>query len=84
MLDDPWWHSPPPGMEELDPAIVERIKDAVEALPDDERAVIECLVWGQMSKVEVGELLGKTRQFVYEVEKRAHQMLREALGGLDD
>jgi RNA polymerase sigma factor (sigma-70 family) len=71
-------------MEELDPAIVERIKDAVEALPDDERAVIECLVWGQMSKVEVGELLGKTRQFVYEVEKRAHQMLREALGGLDD
>lgn len=85
LLDDPWWFGglgdDPTG---LDPAIVERVKDAIEALPHDERAVIECLFYGQMSKVEVAELLGRTRQYIYEVEKRAQEMLRVALGGLND
>jgi DNA-directed RNA polymerase specialized sigma24 family protein len=84
LIDDPWWHKVPAGDPPLDPEVVERIKDSVEALPEDERAVVECLIWGQMTKVEVAEMLGRTRQWVYEVEKRALAMLATVLGGIEE
>jgi RNA polymerase sigma factor (sigma-70 family) len=73
-----------PGVDEssLDPIFVERIKDAVENLPEDERTVVECLVWGSMTKVEVAEMLGRSRQSVHDVYKRAVVSLRAELATL--
>ncbi len=85
LIDDPWVFDEIPGFDEvslLDPETIEQIKTAVEALPKDERAVVECLVWGQMTKVETGRLLGRSRQSVHDVMKRAIVTLVEKLGGL--
>ncbi len=82
LLDDPWVFDDIPGLADptLDPERVEQIKDAVEALPEDERAVVECLIWGQMTKIETGRLLGRSRQSVHDVFKRAVKTLLEELG----
>ncbi len=84
LIDDPWVFSEIPGLSQdtMDPRLIERIQDAVEALPEDERAVVECLVWGQMTKIETGRLLGRSRQSVHDVMKRAVKLLVEELGDL--
>ena len=85
LIDDPWVFDEIPGLSEptqLDPKLVDRIKDAVEALPEDERAVVECLVWGQMTKIETGRLLGRSRQSVHDVMKRAIKTLTKELADL--
>ncbi len=73
LIDDPWVFDKIPGLPDpaFDPELAERIKDAVEALPKDERAVVECLIWGQMTKIETGKLLHRSRQSVHDVFKRA-------------
>lgn len=84
LLDDHWVFDTLPGDEfdpsGLDPALRERLIDAVEALPEDERAVVECFFWGRMTKTEMAELIGRSRQSVHDVLNRAIEMLREALG----
>ncbi len=85
LIDDPWVFDEIPGFDDvslLDPETIEQVKTAVEALPKDERAVVECLVWGQMTKVETGRLLGRSRQSVHDVMKRAIVTLVERLGEL--
>ncbi len=87
LIDDPWVFNEIPGLDEfssLDPETIEQIKTAVESLPKDERAVVECLIWGQMTKVETGRLLGRSRQSVHDVMKRAIVTLVEKLGELVD
>ena len=49
----------------------DRIVDAVEGLDEPEREVVERIVWGCMSKVEVAEALGVSRSHVHDVWRRA-------------
>ncbi len=81
LIDDPWVFDEIPGLSEpvFDPEFAERIKDAVEGLPKDERAVVECIIWGQMTKIETGRLLGRSRQSVHDVFKRALVTLAKEL-----
>ena|GEM_PF-7064224 len=51
----------------------------VESLPELDRAVVECLVWGGMTKVECAELLGISRSYVHKIWRRARGVLREQL-----
>ena len=57
----------------------DRILDAVEALPEMDRAVVECLVWGGMTKVECAETLGISRSYVHKIWRRARDKLRDVL-----
>lgn len=57
----------------------DRIVDAVEALPEMDRAVVECLVWGGMTKVECAETLGISRSYVHKIWRRARDKLRDVL-----
>ena len=81
LIDDPWVFDEIPGLTEpeFDSEFAERIKDAVEALPKDECAVVECIIWGQMTKIETGKLLGRSRQSVHDVFKRAVETLAKEL-----
>ena len=86
LIEDPWIFDTIPGLEpddQLPAELVERIKTAVEDLPGDERAVVECVVWGQMSKVEVAETLGRSRQSVHDVLGRALVKLRKTLADME-
>ena len=56
-----------------------RIIDAVEALPEMDRAVVECLVWGGMTKVEGADTLGISRSYVHKIWRRARDRLRDVL-----
>ena len=82
LIDDRWIFDLPVPSSDFDPNVAERIKDAVESLPQIERDVIECLVWGQMTKVEVAETLGVSRQTVHDVYRRAALKLAKALRDL--
>ncbi len=84
LIDDPWVFDEIPGFADvpMDPKMALRIVDAVESLPEDERAVVECLIWGQMTKVEVAETLGRSRQSVHDVAKRAYEKLAKQLGDM--
>ncbi len=57
----------------------DRVVDAVEELAPLERAVVECIVWGRMSKVETAEALGVSRSYVHKVWRRAKEKLGCAL-----
>jgi len=57
----------------------DRVAELVEELPDLERSVVECLVWGGMTKVECAELLGISRSYVHKLWRRARERLRDAL-----
>lgn len=57
----------------------DRIIDAVEALPEMERSIVECIVWGRMSKVEAAATLGVSRSYVHKVWRRAKELLACAL-----
>jgi len=65
----------------LDP-IIELTREAVESLPPRHRDVVECLMWGRMSKVEAAETLGTGRQYTHQLWSEAKVMLKERLGGL--
>lgn len=85
-IDDPWFLETIPGFDDYDqlsPEVVERIKDAVEALPQDERDVVELVVWGQMSKVDIAVELGRSRQSVHDVLGRGLRRLRTILADLE-
>ncbi len=84
LIDDPWLFEDivEVDLSLLDPEAAERIKTAVEGLPEDERAVVECLVWGQMTKIEAAALLGRSRQSVHDVMKRATKSLVASLEDL--
>ena len=51
----------------------------VEGLPELDRAVVECLMWGGMTKVECAELLGISRSYVHKIWRRARDRLRTDL-----
>lgn len=68
-----------PLVGDLDPETVERIRDAVEALPEPERSVIECMVWGGERQIEVATRLGLSRSRVRRLFLRAQEQLKEAL-----
>lgn len=57
----------------------DRVAELVDELPDLERSVVECLVWGGMTKVECAELLGISRSYVHKLWRRARERLRDAL-----
>jgi len=62
--------------------ILDRIASEVEALPGSERGVMECLVWGRMTRVEAARHLNLSRSYVHKLEQRAKAVLRERLGDL--
>jgi DNA-directed RNA polymerase specialized sigma24 family protein len=49
--------------------------DVVEGLPEIERAVVECIIWGGMSKVEAAKTLNVSRSYVHKVYRRAKERL---------
>ena len=53
--------------------------DAVDNLPEPDKSVVECLVWGGMTKVEVAEVLGISRSYVHKIWRRARETLRQQL-----
>lgn len=71
-----------PLVGDLGPEMVERIRDAVEALPEPERSVIECMVWGGERQIEVADRLGFSRSYVRRLFLRAQELLKESLGDL--
>ena len=72
----------PPALENLPPEVVERIRDAVDLLPEQEKAVVELLIWGTETKVEVAARLGVSRSHVHRLWLRAQEVLVEALADL--
>tara|TARA_B100000287_G_scaffold180524_1_gene170571 strand:+ start:3707 stop:3958 length:252 start_codon:yes stop_codon:yes gene_type:complete len=64
---------------EIDLDNKESIIEAVEALPEQDRAVVECLIWGGMTKVECAELLGISRSYVHKIWRRARETLKSVL-----
>lgn len=68
----------------LSPELVELIKDAIDELPEPDKSVVECLVYGQMTKTEVARLLGRSRQSIHDVWLRALDTLRASLRGVED
>ena len=85
-IDDPWIFDTIPGLEsddQLPEEFVEWIRDAVETLPDDQRDVVELVIWGQMTKVEIAAELGRSRQSVHDVLNRAFKNLRKELSWLE-
>ncbi len=67
------------SVDDQDDESRELIADLVESLPELDRAVVECLVWGGMTKVEAAELLGISRSYVHKIWRRARGVLREQL-----
>jgi len=53
--------------------------DAVEALPELERAVVELLIWGGYTKVEAAKMLDISRSYVHKLWRRARGILKEQL-----
>ena len=68
----------PAGSEQHDESR-DWVADLVESLPELDRAVVECLVWGGMTKVECAELLGISRSYVHKIWRRARSVLRNQL-----
>ena len=63
---------------ELEPhPLAEQIADLVEALPEMDRAVVVCLIWGRMTKVETAAMLGVSRSYVHKIWRRAIAKLRQ-------
>ena len=58
---------------------IDEIVEIFEALPDLDRAVVECLIWGGMTKVEVSKMLGISRSYVHKIWRRAREDLRTKL-----
>ena len=57
----------------------EALLDAVEDLPEPDKSVVECLIWGGMTKVEVAEALDISRSYVHKIWRRARETLRQQL-----
>jgi RNA polymerase sigma-70 factor (ECF subfamily) len=73
----------PPGPEETAAAMSARetIRDAVAAMPDDERTVIFLAYQEELSQTEIAERLGWPLGTVKTRTRRALRRLREGLGG---
>jgi RNA polymerase sigma factor (sigma-70 family) len=67
--------------EDSSPGSLDAVIDAVEALPERQREVIELRFWARMSQQQVANQLGLTQQTVDYHEKRALEALREVLNG---
>jgi len=55
------------------------ILEAVDALDEPRKSVVELIVWGRLSKAETARQLGCSRQHVHTLWADAQQILREAL-----
>lgn len=67
--------------EEATP-VSDRVADAVEALPEPMRTVVEMTVWGQYARTEVAQHLGIDPSYVSHLWRRAQEQLGEVLGDL--
>jgi DNA-directed RNA polymerase specialized sigma24 family protein len=65
-------------------AIYRRVRDAVDAMEGPARDVVECLMWGRMTKIECANLLGMARSTVNKLWTEATKELDEALSYLYD
>lgn len=68
--------------EPTDQSRLDRIMEAVEALPDNERAVVEYIIWGRMSKADTAVALGFHRSYVHKLWRKAKLSLGEVLDEL--
>lgn len=68
-----------PDLERLD-----RVSDAVEQLPQQQRTVVELLVWGKYTKAQVAEELGCSRSYVLKLWRLAMATLVQELDDLQD
>ena len=59
---------------------LDRVLEAVEALDEPHRAVVELIVWGRHSKIDVAEILGYSRQHIHSLWDEAQAVLKEELG----
>ena len=59
---------------------LDHVLHAVEALAEPQRSVVELIVWGKLSKAEIGRQLGFSRQYVHKVWADAQEALKEELG----
>jgi DNA-directed RNA polymerase specialized sigma24 family protein len=58
---------------------LDRVLDAVEALDEPHRSVVELIVWGKLSKSETGRQLGFSRQYVHKLWAESREVLKECL-----
>lgn len=76
---DPDQLSRRPAIEEFANQPDETLLDAVDNLPEPDKSVVECLIWGGMTKVEVAEVLDISRSYVHKIWRRARETLRQQL-----
>tara|TARA_R100000152_G_scaffold17740_1_gene9384 strand:+ start:30 stop:293 length:264 start_codon:yes stop_codon:yes gene_type:complete len=57
----------------------ESLINLVESLPENHRNVVELIVWGQMTKVDVAKKLGFSRSYVHKIWKTAKERMRDEL-----
>lgn len=62
-----------------DHPLKEKIIELVEALPQKQRDVVELIVWGQMTKVDVAKTLGCSRSYVHKVWRTAKEKMKHEL-----
>ena len=62
------------------PSGVGPVEEALHGLPDDERAVVELVVFSQMSLAEAGRVIGVSRQQAHRLWNRAKLKLKAAAG----
>ncbi|MEM9605858.1 MAG: sigma factor-like helix-turn-helix DNA-binding protein [Actinomycetota bacterium] len=65
--------------DSFDPLLKERIREAVDDLPDIEREVVSLWFWGQYRPSEIAREIGRTRQYVNYALSMALPRLRKAL-----
>tara|TARA_E500000331_G_C16925881_1_gene569773 strand:- start:159 stop:425 length:267 start_codon:yes stop_codon:yes gene_type:complete len=57
----------------------ERLITLVESLPQKQRDVVELIVWGQMTKVDVAKKLGCSRSYVHKIWRNAKESMKNEL-----
>ena len=65
--------------ETEDHPLKEKVINLVESLPKKQRDVVELIVWGQMTKVDVAKELGCSRSYVHKVWRTAKERMKHEL-----
>ena len=73
--------APPEQATHDESEYAERIREAVDGLPDELRDVIELLFWGRERPADVARIVGCSRPAVYDRLARALGHLKEVLNG---
>ena len=68
-----------PAIEDSDKSPDQTLIEAVDNLPEPDKSVVECLIWGGYTKVEIAELLGISRSYVHKIWRRARETLKQQL-----